>query len=163
MTPPQRLLAWQRAHALAGRVRVDAARIDDLAYPGLRTQLARAAALVPDRIAVGAAEGDDAAFVHHLQAAAHAARALEAELTRARDLAALPTGVAHPLLGDAGAVRRLVAGLLRRIAADAAGRASAARLPSPLVGLPLLTDPTGLPTRPSPVTPPAGGASPGER
>jgi four helix bundle protein len=145
MQPHQRLLAWQRAHALALRVHADTRRIRDRTYPGLASQLRRAAGSIPANIAEGAALRSDPQFARHLGSAFASAQELEAHLELARDIGALSRADILVLLRDAIEVKRLVMGLLRRIESDAEHVTVPDTMPRALKGLPLLTDSTGLP------------------
>ncbi|MCU0647854.1 MAG: four helix bundle protein [Gemmatimonadaceae bacterium] len=144
MQPHQRLLAWQRSHALALTVHATTRRIRDKTYPGLASQLRRAAGSIPANIAEGAALRSDPQFARHLNSAFASAQELEAHLELARDIGALGRADALALLRDAIEVKRVVMGLLRRIESDAQRIAQPHTVPRALEGLPLLTDATGL-------------------
>jgi four helix bundle protein len=110
----RQLDVWVKAHQMT----LDVYRMTD-GLPksevfGVTVQLRRAAISVATRIAEGCGKESDAEFALQLQRARAGAFELEYLLLLCRDLTYLPDEVYEQLLSQLTAVKKMIAGLLRR-------------------------------------------------
>ena len=114
----RRLEVWRRGHALALATYALADAIPPRGFPGLASQLRRAAAAVPANIAEGAGHSSRREFARFLQMALASLVETENHLQLAHDLPAAPPAAAARLLTDAGRLRAMLAALLARVRAE---------------------------------------------
>jgi four helix bundle protein len=115
-----RLKVWEKAHALAidvYRLSGDFPRRDGLA---LTAQLRRAALSVPANIAEGAGKMSGAEFRRYLEIALGSAAETNYHLLVARDAGVLEPSRYAELAERATEIRRMLTGLLKRVAARGA-------------------------------------------
>lgn len=111
----RRLVVWQRSHALVlSCYRVTAGFPRDELY-GLTSQIRRASASIPTNIAEGCGRWSDSDFARFLGIAFGSASELEYLLLLARDLGLMTESEYEPLHSDTSEVKRMLAGLLRRL------------------------------------------------
>ena len=117
MVPYEKLLVWQRAHALA----LDIYRVtegwNDLP---LRTQSRRSAVSVASNIVEGAASQSAAMFARFLSIALASAAELEYQLLFAHDNGSLSPASYAPLRQEVIELKKMIIALLKRIRATAA-------------------------------------------
>ena len=116
MSDFKNLRVWQKAHALAVhayRVATKMRRSRDLA---LRGQIIRAAISIPANIVEGRRQDSDKEFARFLRIALNSACELEYHLILARDLEAIPDHEAESLVRESIEVRRMLHGLINRLA-----------------------------------------------
>lgn len=123
----RKLLVWQKAHALAIRVHRTASRIRRTQDVSLRTQLVRAAMSIPANIVEGRRQNSDKDFARFLRYALNSGFELEYHLIIARDIGVLAEAESISLEREAIEVRRMIYGLLNRIAESDGERAKAPR------------------------------------
>ena len=116
MSDFKNLRVWQKAHALAVhtyRVAIKMRRSRDFA---LRGQIIRAAISIPANIVEGRRQDSEKEFARFLRIALNSACELEYHLILARDLEAIPEHEAESLVRESIEVRRMLHGLLNRLA-----------------------------------------------
>ena len=114
----KKLAVWERSHDLALQVyKVTSTFPRDEVY-GLTSQIRRAASSVPANIAEGCGRDSDADFARFLHIAMGSASELEYHLLLSRDLGHLPADNYLGLNEETTQVKRMLAGLLRRLKAD---------------------------------------------
>ena len=113
----RRLLAWQRARALAGMVYRTTKRLPVQERFGLASQMRRAAISVISNIAEGASRGSDPELRRFLLIARGSLGELQSQIIVATDLHLIADGTAQSLGESASETGRLINGLLRRYAA----------------------------------------------
>ena len=116
MSDFKNLRVWQKAHALAVhayRVATAMRRSRDLA---LRGQIIRAAISIPANIVEGRRQDGDKEFARFLRIALNSACELEYHLILARDIEAMPAHEAESLVRESIEVRRMLHGLINRLA-----------------------------------------------
>jgi len=129
MSDFKNLRVWQKAHALAVhayRVAVTMRRSRDLA---LRGQIIRAATSIPANIVEGRRQDSEKEFARFLRIALNSACELEYHLILARDLEAIPVHEAESLVRESIEVRRMLYGLLNRLAGHSRPKVSSAGSP----------------------------------
>ena len=131
MHPYRKLVVWQKAHALALDCYRAAWQISDRRYPTLGSQIRRAAASIPTNIVEGSSYDSSAQFRRFLETAHASANELDYHLLFASDLGAIPRAHAEALQVRVVEVRRMLAGLMRRLRSrgDEGGRDTSARDP----------------------------------
>jgi four helix bundle protein len=110
------LKVWQKAHALALRIDRASASIRASRYASLRSQLSRAAMSIPANIAEGRRQDSERDFARFLRYAVNSAYELEYHLVVSTDVGALPEAEAGAMLAELIEVRKMLHGLLRKIA-----------------------------------------------
>lgn len=116
MSDFKKLKVWQKAHALAlhaHRVATTMRRPQDLA---LRSHITRASMSVPANIAEGRRQESDKEFARFLRIALNSSSELEYHAIVARDIGAITESDADSLLREDTEVRKMIHGLLRRLA-----------------------------------------------
>ena len=134
----RRLDVWAKAHELVLETYRATAKVPDRRYPGLVSQLRRAAAAIPATIAEGCGYSTRPEFVRFLQSAGGSVQELHYHLMLAHDLELLPGPEYARLDARTEQVRQMLSGLLRKV------RGQSARFPSaPLPGNRFIAD--GIP------------------
>lgn len=110
------LLVWQKSHGLALRVHSAARRIQGSDYLSLRSQLIRAAMSIPANIVEGRSQQSEREFSRFLKIALNSASELEYHLIAAHDMGAMREGDFLSLSNQTIEVRKMLYGLLARIA-----------------------------------------------
>jgi four helix bundle protein len=117
------LTVWEKAHVLTLAVFRSTKSIRRGEYPGLVSQLRRAAASIPTNIAEGCGHSTRREFARFLQMAMASASELEYHLLLVVDLGLLPRRDYDKLDAAVTEVKRMLAALIRRVRlADAASR-----------------------------------------
>ena len=127
----KKLAVWAKAHELVLEVYRETARVSERSYPGLLSQLRRAASSIPANIVEGCGHASQAEFARFLQMAGASALELAYHLLLARDLGALSTvqyarleARTHSPWGDECTsvpwVSQMLGGLIRRVRTDLA-------------------------------------------
>lgn len=112
------LQVWQKAHQLTlGIYQVTASFPDSERY-GLSSQMRRCSASIAANIAEGCGRGGRKDFARFLRMATGSASELEYHLLLAKDLRMIDAEKPQRLTSDAAEVRRMLAGLLRRLRTD---------------------------------------------
>lgn len=109
------LVAWQKAMDLVEAIYSVTRRFPPDERYGLTPQIRRAAISIPSNIAEGQGRSGRREFLHHLSIAHGSLRELETQMMIARRLGYLRESDAKGLLEHAGAVGRLINGLLRSL------------------------------------------------
>lgn len=109
------LRVWQKSHSLALRVYAVTATFPRSEIFGLTNQMRRAAVSVPANIAEGACRGGRREFARYLNVAVGSAGELEYHLLLASDLALLDRPQYAVLDEQATDVKRMLAGLIRKL------------------------------------------------
>ncbi|MDP9178810.1 MAG: four helix bundle protein [Gemmatimonadota bacterium] len=113
----KKLHVWRKAHALVLNVHRVAGRIRGSPYVSLRSQVIRAAMSIPANIVEGRAKHSEREFGRFLRYALSSASELEYHLIASRDLGLIGESDFVSLLTQVIEVRRMIHGLLNRIAA----------------------------------------------
>src|SRR5262245_31957275 len=106
------LKVWQKAHAFVLAVYPATAEFPQHELFGLRTQIRRAAFLIPSKVAEGCGRDNDNDFARCLFAAQGAASEMEYLLLLCRDLGYFPEPTYSPLSDAIVEVRKMLTGLL---------------------------------------------------
>jgi four helix bundle protein len=114
----RKLLVWQKAHALAVRVKEVTEPIGRRESTGVVLQARRAALSIASNIAEGCNRLTDRDFAKFLQIAIASASELEYQLQYAGDTRILKRRDVEQLLGNVVEVRRMLFGLLKRLRDD---------------------------------------------
>ena len=118
----KKIIAWQKAHAIAVRLNDDLNAARFRTRPSLRSQLLRAIDSVASNIAEGAGKPSEAEFGRYLDMALASARESENHLLLARDIGCLDQSVAHVLLEELDEVKRVLFSYARAVRALPARR-----------------------------------------
>lgn len=132
-----KLAVWEKSHELVLEVYRVTARLPERGYPGLISQLRRAAASIPANIVEGCGHSSQAEFARFLQLAGASGLEVAYHLLLARDLGALTNVQYARLEARTIQVRQMLGGLLRRVRSDLA-----ADKPTPRVRVPPGVKPT---------------------
>ncbi len=111
----RRLYVWQQAHALTLAVYAASSAVPRTGYPGLVTQLRRAAAAIPTNIAEGCGHSSRREFARFLQVAVASSVETEYHLQLCHDLGVIEVAAASSLIADTNRVRRQIASLLAKV------------------------------------------------
>jgi len=114
------LFVWQKAHRLTLQVYEQTANLPPGRGWALESQLTRAATSVPANIAEGCGRAGDRDFRRFLRHSLGSACELEYHLLLARDLGFLPEATYARLGSQIVEIRRMLVGLIRRLATEAA-------------------------------------------
>jgi four helix bundle protein len=109
------LTVWQRSHELALAVYRDTQRFPKEELFGLTSQMRRCAVSIPSNIAEGCGRGTDADFARFIQMAMGSASEVEYQLLLAKDLGYLSDSAYESLNAIVIAIKRMSAGLLKRL------------------------------------------------
>jgi four helix bundle protein len=112
----RKLLVWEKAHDLAVKAHQVGGRMRRSRDASLRNQLVRSAMSIPSNIVEGRRQRSEREFRRFLNIALHSAFELEYHLMMARDIGAIAEQTASPLLAQTVEVRKMIFGLLRKIA-----------------------------------------------
>lgn len=129
MSDFKKLIVWRKAHALALNSHRAATRMRGSDYASLRSQIIRAAMSIPTNIVEGREKTSEREFGRFLQYAISSTSELEYHLTSARDIGKLRLSDFELLMGDLVEVRKMLHGLINRLASsrdDSAQSTSAA-------------------------------------
>jgi four helix bundle protein len=124
----RKLIAWQKAHALAAAVHAAAEQGEAGVAPGLRLQLLRAASSVPASLVEGCTERSETEFARYVELAIDSIREVQNQLILAGDVGGIHADAAAILRRDADEVARILTGLARATRQRLAGRGGRARL-----------------------------------
>ena len=119
----QNLAVWRAARQLAGHVYRDTVDFPVTERFGLSAQMRRAAISICSNIAEGCGRGSDADFRKFLLIAMASACELECETILAHDLALLSDQSRRQLLDEVEDVKRMLAGLIKRLCTGTENRA----------------------------------------
>jgi four helix bundle protein len=109
------LSVWRKAHAIALNVHRLTERIPRENNSGLVGQVRRAALSIPSNIVEGATRGSDKDFVKFLQIALASAAEVEYQLEFAADASLIPEAEFTIRQQELTEVRKMLAGLIKRI------------------------------------------------
>jgi len=109
------LSVWQKSHQLTLGIYKATTRLPKHELFGLTSQMRRSAASIPANIAEGCGRGSDPDFARLLQIGMGSASELEYHLLLARDLLYLPNDIHGPLESGTVEVKRMLAGLMKRL------------------------------------------------
>ena len=112
------LQVWQKAHELTLSVYPLTATFPEGERYGLTSQIRRSAASIPANIAEGCGRGGRKEFSRFLRVAAGSASELEYHLLLAHDLRMVGAEEHKELARNVADVRRMLAGLLRKLTSD---------------------------------------------
>jgi four helix bundle protein len=122
------LRVWHEARALARDTYAITRNVSRRDFPGLVSQLQRAATSIGGNIAEGAAHRSQREFARYLQQALASAAEVEHHLHVAMDIGMLPSAEVAAALEQARRVQRMLVALDRRVRSDgAANRSGRAR------------------------------------
>jgi four helix bundle protein len=111
----RRLQVWQRSHQLA----IEAYRVGELRserrFPGLMSQIRRAASAIPANIAEGCGHSTQQAFARFLQISLASAHELQYHLQLAHDLGAIAGAPYAKLDARTEQVKQMLTALLRTV------------------------------------------------
>jgi len=114
----KKLLVWKKAHALVLNAYRAAGQIRGSLHQSLRSQLVRSAMSIPTNIVEGRAKRSEREFGRFLGYSLSSATELEYHLIVARDLGLMRESDVTSLLTQLIEVRRMLHGLLNRIASE---------------------------------------------
>jgi four helix bundle protein len=113
------LQVWQKAHELTLRVYRTTSGFPQHELYGLVSQLRRACVSIPANLAEGCCRSSDREFARFAQIAMGSASEAQYLLLLAGDLGYLPQTEREPLLAGVVEVKRMLAGLLSKLTAEA--------------------------------------------
>lgn len=116
MSDFKKLQVWQKAHALSLSVDRTCRRIRAAQYASLKNRMFRAAMSIPANIAEGRRQASEKEFARFLGYALNSTSELEHHLIAARDLKVIPESDFVSLVSQTITVRKMLYGLLRRLA-----------------------------------------------
>jgi len=114
----RKLVVWQKSHQLTLAVYAKSATLPKGIGWSLQSQLVRAATSVPANIAEGCGRAGDRDFRRFLRLSLGSACELEYHLLLARDLGFLAEAAYRPLNARVVEIKRMLAGLIRRLVTD---------------------------------------------
>lgn len=117
MSDYKKLLVWQKANALAIRAYRVSAKIRRSRDAGLHSQIVRSAMSIPANIVEGRRQESEREFARFLRIAFNSGVELEYHLDLADELEIMTHSDSAALLREVIEVRRMLHGLLRKIAA----------------------------------------------
>jgi len=116
MTDFKKLKVWEKSHSLAVRTHKLATEIREPYLATLRNQLTRASASIPTNIVEGSRQASNKDFARFLRYSMNSASELEYHFILARDIGATREDVSETLIDLTIEVRKMLYGLLRRVA-----------------------------------------------
>lgn len=119
MRPFRELAVWSKSHALTVAVFRATQRVRRADFPGLVSQLRRAAASIPTNIAEGCGHVGQREFARFLQIAMASASELEYLLLLACELGMISSDAYQRLASQVTEVKRMLAGLIKKVSSDA--------------------------------------------
>ena len=119
MRPFRDLAVWSKSHTLTIAVFRATQRVRRADFPGLVSQLRRAAASIPTNIAEGCGHVGQREFARFLQIAMASASELEYLLLLASELGMISRDPYHGLASQVTEVKRMLAGLIKKVRSDA--------------------------------------------
>ncbi len=119
MRPFRELTVWSKSHALTLAVFRATLRVKRGEYPGLVSQLRRAASSIPTNIAEGCGHLGQREFARFLQMAMASASELEYLLLLASDLGMISRGAYQQLESQVTEVKRMLSALISKVRSDA--------------------------------------------
>lgn len=128
----KKLAVWEKAHELVLEVYRTTGRLPERGYPGLVSQLRRAAASIPANIVEGCGHSSQAEFARFLQLAGASALEVAYHLLLARDLGLLSHVQYARLEARTIQVRQMLGGLFRRVRTDLGSTKSFEKKRSPI-------------------------------
>ena len=114
----KKLLVWKKSHALVLNAYRAAGQVRGTLHQSLRSQLIRAAMSIPTNIVEGRAKRSEREFGRFLGYALSSGTELEYHLIVSRDLGLMRESDVISLLAQVIEVRRMIHGLLNRIASE---------------------------------------------
>jgi four helix bundle protein len=114
----RKLTVWQRAHELALDIYAVTRHFPKEEIYGLTQQMRRSAGSIPTNISEGCGRDSLSEFAHFLHIASGSSSELEYQLLLSKDLGYLPPDKFGALTRKVHEVRRMLAGLLRKLKAD---------------------------------------------
>lgn len=111
----RRLDVWQKAHDLVVILYRSTSTASERRYPGLASQLRRAASSIPANIAEGCGHASQREFARFLQMALASAHELHYHLLLARDLELLPIATFARLEARTEQVKKMLSALMLRV------------------------------------------------
>lgn len=114
----RKLHSWQHGHALTLAIYSATASIPRTGYPGLTSQLRRAAAAVPTNLAEGCGHTSRREFARFVQVALASTVETEYHLQLCHDLGVIDPKLATQLIADSNRLRQMLASLLSRVRAE---------------------------------------------
>jgi four helix bundle protein len=136
MSDFKKLHVWQKAHALSLNVDRVCKRIRGPQYASLRNQAFRAAMSIPANIAEGRQKNSEKEFARFLGYALSSCSELEYHLIVARDTKAIPESDFVSLITQTITVRKMLYGLLNRLAMPNPDVKTTTARPQPIAGPP---------------------------
>ncbi len=112
------LAVWTKSHELVVEVYRSTTRVSDRSYPGLMSQMRRAASSIPTNIVEGCGHRSQSEFARFLQMAGASALELSYHLLLAHDLGAIGDIAYAKLDARTLQVRQMLGGLLRKVRGD---------------------------------------------
>ena len=110
-----KLKVWQRSHRLSLAIRAFAETEEVRRIPDLRSQLIRAACSIPANIAEGCGSGSRKQLARYLQNSIASASELDNHLMFAAEAVDKTRDLAHQLLAEVRAIRRMTIVLQQRV------------------------------------------------
>ena len=110
-----RLEVWERAQQLAVAIYSATESLRGTHAAGLRSQLRRAGSSIGANIAEGAGQHGAAQFARYLQIAIGSTSEVESHLDLARRVGMMSESVVRPLTHETRRIRRMLAGLRKRV------------------------------------------------
>jgi len=115
MHPYQRLVVWQRAHALAASLYEATALNDSARYRALVDQIRRCAGSIAANIAEGAGSGSQSSFARYLGIALASAYELESHFLLARDVGCTTPANSERYAASIESIKRMLTALRRTV------------------------------------------------
>ena len=110
-----KLRVWHHAREVTRLAYATTHRVRERDYPGIRSQLRRAAASIGANIAEGSAHHSGREFARYLQQALASADELEHHVITACDVGMLAPHAAAPLIAQTRSIQRMLVVLHRRV------------------------------------------------
>jgi four helix bundle protein len=134
MSDFKKLHVWQKAHALSLAVDRMSTQIRGARYASLRSQIFRAAMSIPANIAEGRRQQSEKQFARFLGYALNSSSELEHHLIVARDTRIIPESEFVCLITQTITVRKMLYGLLKRLATPTTDTEPLPARPQPSAG-----------------------------
>ena len=116
MTDFKKLKVWEKSHSLAVQTHKLATEIREPYLATLRNQMTRASASIPTNIVEGSRQASNKEFARFLRYSMNSASELEYHFILSRDIGATREDVSDALIDLTIEVRKMLYGLLRRVA-----------------------------------------------